>query len=473
MKTTIIFLSTMLLLASCANYENPTLMQKWDNGSSKIQMNDQLTVNSGDILTFAGGKDDFANFELSGMAMVAPGSTAALLFHNDGNENVGYEVLFHNGDIDGSRKTGSLSTVRNLYFNLVDDGEWFPFDIAVRGKNIAIKVNGVDVVCYTEPTNPYRVAELKNRILGAGNFALVGHDGRVDFKELTVTALAPDAVNPADTLPPVDEQNDDIIKLQQQNFPVIDYHVHLKGGMTREMAHARSMNYGINYGVAPNAYGPMTADEGGYGTMYQNDEELQEYYNEVSGSPFLLGIQGEGRKWLHSFSNDMLNKFDYLFTDGMTVYDQRNRLTRTYHADEVHFDISKQAYMDMLVNQFVKILSNEPADFFANSFYIPDAMMGDFDMYWTDERIDKVLDVLEANNIAIEINARRDIPSYKIINRAKARGIKFTFGTNNMNADFSKLEYCMKAMKDCNLTVDDMWFPSMSTRWERMNALEK
>lgn len=47
--------------------------------------------------------------------------------------------------------------------------------------------------------------------------------------------------------------NDAVIRFQQQNFPVIDYHVHLKGGLTKEMAQAMSMNYGINYGVAPNA----------------------------------------------------------------------------------------------------------------------------------------------------------------------------------------------------------------------------
>jgi len=44
-------------------------------------------------------------------------------------------------------------------------------------------------------------------------------------------------VNPADTLPPVDERRDGIIRLQQRDFPVIDYHVHLKGDLTKEMAH--------------------------------------------------------------------------------------------------------------------------------------------------------------------------------------------------------------------------------------------
>ena len=97
--------------------------------------------------------------------------------------------------------------------------------------------------------------------------------------------------NPADTLPPVDERHDGIIRLQQRDFPVIDYHVHLKGGLTKEMAHAMSMNYGINYGVAPNA------GEGGVGRMLADDAEVYEYYKEIAGEPFLFGVQGEGRKW--------------------------------------------------------------------------------------------------------------------------------------------------------------------------------
>lgn len=472
-KTTTFYLSLMLLVASCTNYEKPTSMEKWDNGTSAVKMGEQLTVNAGDNLLFAGGKDDFANFELTGMANAAPGSTASLFFHTDGGNN-GYEILFHNGPIDGSRKSGSLSTVRNLYRSMATDGEWFPFTVAVRGKNISVKINDIDVVCYTEPAQPYRTAENKGKVLGSGNFKLSGQDGKVNFKDLMVTALAADAVNPFDTMPPIDEQRDTIIILQQQNYPVIDYHVHIKGGLTMQMAHAMSMNYGINYGIGPNAYGPMTPGEGGFGTMYQNDTELTEYYNSVKDSPFLLGVQGEGRKWLNSFSKEMLGTFDYLYTDAMTIIDQKGRTTRTYRANEVILDnLSKQQYMDMLVDQMVKILSNEPADMFANPFYLPDILSVEYDKYWTDKRIDRVLDVMEANGIALEINPRYLVPSIYIIQKAKNRGMKFSFGTNNGNADFGKLEYCMKAIRECGITADDIWFPTMSTRMERMNAIGK
>ncbi len=67
---------------------------------------------------------------------------------------------------------------------------------------------------------------------------------------------------------------------------------------------------------------------------------------------------------------------------------------------------------------------------------------------------------------ALEINARYKIPSFDVIRKAKARGIKFTFGTNNVDADFGKLEYAVQAIRECALTPDDIWFPSMSRRKE-------
>ena len=403
---------------------------------------------------------NYLNFTLQGQAYTEKDAEAALLFHTDGES--GYEVLFHNGEIDGSRKTGSLSAIRNLYRSLAEDNEWFDFEISVRGKNIAIQINGTDVVCYTEPSQPYRIAEYSKRLLGQGDILLQGKQGTVKFRNLQITPLDENARNENDTLPAIDEQNNAIIRLQQQNFPVIDYHVHLKGGLTKEMAHAMSMNYGINYGVAPNA------GEGGVGRMLANDQEVYEYYEEVKPLPFLCGVQGEGRKWTATFSQEALGTFDYLFTDAMTIMDHKNRNSRIYRAEEVHYDgVTKEQYMEQIVDQTVKILTNEPADIFANPTYIPEDMQADYDQYWTDERINRVLDVMKEHSIALEINPRYMIPSLKIIRMAKERGLKFVFGTNNVDANFGKLKYCIEAIKECGITIDDLWFPSMSIRKTR------
>ena len=404
---------------------------------------------------------DYENFIFRGEALTSEGAEAALLFHSDGES--GYEITLRNGAQDGSIKTGSLRSVRNLYRSLAQDGEWFNFEVAVRGKNVAVKINGVDVVCYTEPAAPYREAAHATKLIGRGAVVAKGVKGDVRLRNMSIEKLAADARNEADTLPPIDEQTDHVIRFQQRDFPVIDYHVHLKGGLTKEMAHAMSMNYGINYGVAPNA------GEGGVGRMLADDAEVRSYYEEVKNHPFLFGVQGEGRKWTQTFSQEALGIFDYLFTDAMTIIDHKGRNSRIYRAEEVIRDggITMEQYMDRIVDETVKILSYEPADIFANATYIPDDMNLDYDKYWTDERVDKVLDVLQKHNIALEISARYKIPSLDIIRKAKERGIKFTFGTNNVDANFGRLEYSLEAVEKCGLTVEDMWFPTMSVRRDR------
>ena len=452
-------ITALLLLpaiVSCGGKGTSEPLDRWHDGQRTVRTSAPV-LRAGTRLLSAG---DYENFRLTGEALTQPGAEAALLFHSDGES--GYEVLLHNGPIDGTRKSGSLASVRNLYRSLAEDGEWFGFEIAVRGRNIAVRIDTTEVVRYTEPEHPYRTEAHARQRLGHGAIALCGIQGEVALRDLRIERQGKEARNEADTLPPVDERTDGVIRLQQRDFPVIDYHVHLKGGLTKELAHALSMNYGIVYGVAPNA------GEGGVGRMLADDEEVYAYFDEVEKMPFLRGVQGEGRKWTSTFSQEALGVFDYLFTDAMTIIDHKGRNSRIYRPEEVHYDgVTKEGYMDRLVDQTVLILANEPADIFANPTYLPDDMAPDYDEYWTDERVERILDVLQRHGIALEINARYRIPSFDIIRRAKERGIRFTFGTNNVDADFGRLEYCVEAVERCGLTADDMWFPSMSVRRSR------
>ena len=411
-----------------------------------------LSLSAGDAWT---SRDRFADFELNGQARCSEDAQALIRICRT-EEADGYEVLLHNGPIDGTRKTGSLLHVRNLYRSLAQDGEWFDFNVAVRGRNVGVRIGGVDVVCYTEPEAPWRAPGHEGERIAPGRIGLEGIQGTVEFRNLTLTPLPEGVKNPADTLPPVDEQADRIIRLQQRDFPVIDYHVHLKGDLTKEKAHAMSMNYGINYGVAPNA------GEGGVGRMLADDAEVYAYHDEISGEPFLFGVQGEGRKWTQTFSQEALGIFEYLFTDAMTIIDHKGRNSRIYRPEEVHFDgISRQKYMDHLVDQTVLILTNEPADIYANPTFLPGVMQAQYDVFWTPEKY----------HIALEINPRYCIPSFDIIRRAKARGIKFTFGTNNVDSNFGRLEYALDAIEACGLTAGDIWFPSMSIRSTRPTVI--
>ena len=174
------------------------------------------------------------NFKLTCQVMTDGTSAADLLFASDGSS--GYEVRFHGGAIDGTTKTGSLTGIRNRYRSIVPDNEWFNFELAVRGKNISVKLNDIEVVCYTEPEKPFRINEYSGMLLGKGECYFKGSIGLTKVKDIKISTLPEGEKNPSDTLPPVDEQSDKVIRLQQQGFPVIDYHVHLKGGLTKEIA---------------------------------------------------------------------------------------------------------------------------------------------------------------------------------------------------------------------------------------------
>ncbi len=440
---------SLICVTGCSG---PQKMNQWKPQEASVYSVEDgiLTLEDGTLYyDGSGATKGFTNFEMSGFAKTEKDAVAGIWFHS-GPDKKGYEVLIHNGSLDNSRKTGSLSTVRNLYKSMAKDGEWFPFSIAVRGKNIAVRVNGQDVVCYTEPAIPFRTEEYRDRVLGQGNFSLVGYQGKVVFKDLTVTRLPDDAMNPGDTLATVDEQTDPIIRLQQRNFPVIDYHVHLKG-WSMEQAHTLSMNYGINYGIAPNC---------GIGFPVTDDAGVRLFVDSTKQMPFYFGMQGEGREWPTTFSRESRHLFDYVFTDALTFHDHKGRRTRLWIPEETFVDIPVEQYMDLIVDRIVSVVSTEPIDIYVNPTLLPVIIRGDYDRLWTKERYDKVLKALKDNNIALEINARYKVPNFEIIRAAKAAGIKLTFGTNNNTPEIGKLEYCIEAIKACELTEDDLWFPT-------------
>jgi histidinol phosphatase-like PHP family hydrolase len=73
--------------------------------------------------------------------------------------------------------------------------------------------------------------------------------------------------------------------------------------------------------------------------------------------------------------------------------------------------------------------------------------------------MDRIIQAAVAKGIAIEINARFRIPSATFIQRAKLFGVKFTFGTNNENANLGRLEYCLDMIQVCGLTPEDIFIP--------------
>lgn len=235
----------------------------------------------------------------------------------------------------------------------------------------------------------------------------------------------------------------------QSDFPLVDYHVHLKGDLTYEKAVEHSKRTGIRYGIALNC---------GLGFPTQGDSAALAWLGSMKGSPFMLAMQAEGREWVKMFSPAVIAKFDYVFTDAMTYTDASGKRVRLWIKEEVAVP-DKQLFMDDLVGRIETILSIEPIDIYVNPTFLPECIAAEYDQLWTRDRMLKVINAAVKNHIAIEINNRFRIPSEKFIKLAKKHGVRFAFGTNNTDSNMGDLDYCLLMKKRCGLTAGDMFKP--------------
>ena len=380
-------------------------------------------------LYYAGPVEDanLRDFEFKADVMTKPGANSGMYFHTEYRETGwprrGYEVQVNNTHSDW-RKTGSLYGIKDIRESPANDNEWFTQHIIVDGRQVTIIVNGRTVLEYTvaEETGAGR----RGRSLSRGTFALQGHDpgSTVYYKNIMVRPLP------------------------RPDFPMVDYHVHLKGGLTLEEAIENAEARGVKFGIAENC---------GLGFRVTDDEKLRPFFKLLQDKPVYRAMQAEGREWLNLFSPEMIAKFDYVFTDAMTFTDKRGKRIRLWIRKEVQID-DKQDFMDMYVEKIVSVL-NEPIDIYVNPTFLPALIADEYDVLWTPERMDKVIRAAVKNDVAIEINARYRIPSMAFIKRAKEAGAKFSFGTNNGGRELGHLEYCRRMARECGLTINDMFSP--------------
>lgn len=436
-----------------------------DSGSSFKVVDGQIVCDGPRSHLFyigADGKADFRNFELSAEVMTRNGANSGIYFHTEfqqqGFPDKGFEAQVLNvpGGENGYREnklTGSLYAIRNIYKPLVTDDEWFTMTIRVSGKRVQIRVNDILLVDYLEPTPAPDVPGHAGRKLDHGTFALQCHDpnSKVFYRNLKVRELPDNPSDVAAGAPPLDAYGQEIIRLGADNYPVVNYHTHLKGGLTLAEALASSRETGVFYGIAVNC---------GMNFAVTNDAGINAYLQTMRGQPCFVAMQAEGREWVRMFSREAISRFDYVFTDAMTIVDDSGRRMRLWMPNEVPPITDPQAFMDMLVDRTVKILSTEPIDMYANPTFLPDSIASDYDALWTEPRMQKVVQAAAAHHIAIEISSRYKLPHLPFLRMAKAAGCKFTFGTNNGDRDIGRLDYGFQMVRELGLKWQDIWVPT-------------
>src|SRR5258708_7670822 len=125
-------------------------------------------------------------------------SNGGVYFHTEyqdaGFPKKGFEVQVNNTHGDPI-KTGSLYHVKDIGADdikgIVKDNEWFTEDILVQNATVTIKLNGKEVVKWTQPSDWTGGREGAGRSLSRGTIALKGHDPKstVYYKNIRIKPL--------------------------------------------------------------------------------------------------------------------------------------------------------------------------------------------------------------------------------------------------------------------------------------------
>lgn len=473
----VIVFYSLILTTSCENenewvslFDGETL-EDWkaseSDASWQIENGAIVTSGSRSHLFYTGNVNNskFKNFELKAKVKTTEYSNSGIYFHTSYQESgwpsKGYECQIVNSVFQAEnsgyterKMTGSLYGVRNVAKAPVSDNEWFDYHIIVQGKTIKIYINKNLIVDYTEPEKALRLEDMKERLLDQGTFALQCHDpaSKVYFKDIKVRPLADDLPTLGQAL--VDSlYQKKLLQASKHQIPIADLHVHLKKGLTMEQTLEHARIYGFTYGIAYNC---------GINMGFESNDSLKKFIEDYKRPPqTYLAMQAEGREWLDIFSKETIDQFDYVFTDAMTWTNDNGKRMRLWLKEETEVG-DPENFMDQLVDRIENIIGKEPIDIYVNATFLPEEIQDLYDELWTDERMDKVITVLKENEVAMEISARYKIPSARFIKRAKAEGVKFTFGTNNTSPhDLGRLEYCLDMMEECDLQPEDIWMPEV------------
>jgi histidinol phosphatase-like PHP family hydrolase len=237
------------------------------------------------------------------------------------------------------------------------------------------------------------------------------------------------------------------------DFPLVDLHVHLDNS-TIDKALEVSKERGVKFGIVEHA----GDKENKYPTVLSNDDELRRYLAMLEGKPVYKGVQAEWSNWMGCFSPGVLAQLDYVLTDAMTFPGKDGRRQKLW---EPGYEITdKQAFMDKFVEWHIEILAKEPVDVLANVSWLPGPLAGEYDLFWTPERVKKVVDAAVKYQVAIEISGSFKLPKLAFLKLAKAAGVKFCFGSNGRYPNMGKLEYSLQMAKELGLKRADLFTPA-------------
>ncbi len=247
----------------------------------------------------------------------------------------------------------------------------------------------------------------------------------------------------------------DFLRTECANRGIIltDWHVHIRGGLTVEMAAERERRTGfIRHSAMEN--------HGREWEIFDN-ARLCEFADaarrvKIDGRTMPVGIQVNDRDWFKQIDAATRAKFDYILSDTMIYGTLPNgRANRLWLVDRID---DPEGWMKGYVDHVLRVLS-EPISIYANPTYLPTPLNPFHQQLWTESRMKSVISRAIENGIALEIQAESPYPSPRFLKLAKQMGAKFSFGTNNYDLAPKNLSRWLEAITWLDLTGDDIWQP--------------
>jgi histidinol phosphatase-like PHP family hydrolase len=191
--------------------------------------------------------------------------------------------------------------------------------------------------------------------------------------------------------------------------------------------------------------------------VIKTDEDLKKYIDMLRPYPVYIGLQPISLGWSRNFSAELLSQIDYILMDPQRVPMGNGETLYIWQFDTYVKDTNE--FMERYMAYTMEILNNEPVTIFGWPLFLPVCIARDYYTLWTEERMQQIISAAKKRNIAIEINDMAHTPHEKFILMAKARGLKFTFGSDARNQIAGRLDYCKTVAAKCNLTRDDFYIP--------------
>jgi len=239
-----------------------------------------------------------------------------------------------------------------------------------------------------------------------------------------------------------------------EDFPLLDLHVHLTKTFTIENLMEISKNTGVRFGIVENP-----------GYIVRDDATLKQYIESLLPYPVYIGLQPMSPGWTKSFSPELIARLDYVLMDAQTIpsgngYDETLRIWNfdTYVDDPEEF-------MEKYMGQIMAVINNdEPLTTFGWPLFLPVCIARDYYTLWTEDRMQQIITALKNKKLNIEINDLAHTPHEKFILMAKEQGLKFTFGSDTRDSKAGRLDYCKYIAGKCGLKSDDFYIPARTLK---------